>query len=425
MLFPLHCDAPIYHYPIATIGLIVVNVLLFVIAPPLDPEAMFVEQVNQRLASDNRTVEQLTQTELDQIMLEEAAKLPDDFAHPDWRQLHFGNGLHPEQWILASFLHADWLHLVGNMVFLWALGLVIEGKLGWWRFFMLYLLIGTAGYGLVQVLMLSADGGNALGASLPIYGLMVLALLWAPLNELHCVLLLRGPMLIDVPILWFALGYLFLQVAFFLLGGMNMSSEALHLVGAVVAAPIGLVMLRKKMVDCEDFDAISVLQGRHELSREEKAAQREASPQFKAKVADQQSAFLAQIQEIVDQQKNPALAWAAHQKMRHRFYDWLLPESTLRNIIRLYNEQGKLAEAIPAMQEFLHRYPRHRTADVRLMLAQYMIREAGRPRQGIIILSKMDGEQLADTQRIARDKLMQLAERRKSDIELEEPCEDF
>ncbi len=425
MLVPLHSDAPIYHYPITTIGLIVVNVLLFIISPPVDAEALFVQQVNQRLAQDNRTVESMTPAELEAVMLEEAGKLPDDFMHPDSRMLHFGNGLHPLQWVTANFMHAGLLHLLGNMVFLWGLGLVIEGKLGWWRFLVVYLLIGTTGYGLVQVLMMGADGGNALGASLPIFGIMVLALIWAPLNELHCVLWFRGPMLIDVPIVWFALGYLVLQVGVFFISGKGMGSEALHLLGAVVAVPIGLVMLKAKLVDCEEYDAISVWRGRHEMTRDEKAKEKEASPEFQAKVTTQQTAFLAQIQEIVDRQKNPTLAWAAHQKMRHRFYDWKLPEQTIRSIIRLYHAQNKMVESLPAIEEFLHRYPAPRTTDMRLTLAQYMIRQAGRPRQGLLLLAKVDPDHLSETQRIARDKLIALAESAKQEVEIEDPCEDW
>lgn len=425
MLFPLHSDAPIYHYPITTVGLIVVNVLLFICWPPVDAEELFVQQVYQRLEQENRILENMTQIELDEVMLDEASKLSSDALHPDSRVLHFGNGLRPWQWVTANFMHADVIHLVGNMIFLWGLGLVIEGKLGWWRFLLVYLMIGSAGYGLVQVLMLNADGGNALGASLPIYGIMVLALLWAPLNELHCVLWFRGPMTIDVPIVWFALGYLVLQIGIFLLTGMEMGSEALHLLGAVVALPVGLVMLTAKLVDCEDYDAISVWRGRHEMSRDEKAKEKEASPEFQAKVAGQQATYLAQLQEIVDKQRDPALAWTVHQKMRHRFYDWMLPEQTLRSIIRQYHEQDKFEQSLPAMEEFLYRYPAQRTADIRLTMAQHMIRQAGRPRQGLLLLGKLDPAHLSSTQLIARDKLTALAEETKREIEIEEPCEDW
>lgn len=421
MLIPLHSDAPIYHYPITTVGLIVVNVLLYILWSPHDSdqlEELLYQRVNQRIEAEKLIPEEMTEQQIDAIFIEEAQHL-----HADWRMLQFGNGLNPVQWLMANFMHADAMHLVGNMIFLWALGLVIEGKLGWWRFLLVYLLIGTAGYGLVQFVMLGADGGAALGASLPIYGILVLALLWAPLNELHCVLMIRGP--IDMPIIWFALGYLVLQFGIFLLTGMHMGSEALHLIGALVAVPVGLVMLKTNMVDCENYDAISVFRGRHEMTRAERAAEEEASPEFKAKVAAQQAAYLARIEEIVEQQKNPALAWATHQRMRHLSHDWVLPESTLRGIITLFHDQQQFVESVPAMQELLQRYPPQRTSDARLALAQYMIRDAERPRQGQLLLAKLDPVHLNDKQRSAREKLLRLAEQRKADIEIEEPCEDW
>jgi membrane associated rhomboid family serine protease len=123
MLIPWDTDAPCYHFPWATIGLIILNVLLFGALVAAEGEGF------------------------DEWILE------------------FGNGLHPLQWISTHFLHADIMHLVGNMIFLWAFGLVVEGKLGWKIFLPLYLAMGLT-YGLIiQIVMSEADGGGALGAS--------------------------------------------------------------------------------------------------------------------------------------------------------------------------------------------------------------------------------------------------------------------
>ena len=51
--------------------------------------------------------------------------------------------LHPIQWVTHNFLHYDVLHLAGNMLFLWSFGIVVEGKLGAFKFLMTYLAIGT------------------------------------------------------------------------------------------------------------------------------------------------------------------------------------------------------------------------------------------------------------------------------------------
>jgi membrane associated rhomboid family serine protease len=66
-----------------------------------------------------------------------------------------GGLLAPEAWqqaildgralrlVTALFLHADWAHLVGNLVFLLIFGLPAERAMGAWRFLLLFLLGGA------------------------------------------------------------------------------------------------------------------------------------------------------------------------------------------------------------------------------------------------------------------------------------------
>lgn len=42
------------------------------------------------------------------------------------------------------FLHGGVLHLLGNVWFLWIFGGNVEGRIGWWRYLLLYLLAGFA-----------------------------------------------------------------------------------------------------------------------------------------------------------------------------------------------------------------------------------------------------------------------------------------
>ena len=68
--------------------------------------------------------------------------------------LALGDGLHPVQWVTHNFLHIGIGHLVGNMIFLWAFGMVVEGKLGPFSYLLVYLLIGTLHGALTQTLFL-------------------------------------------------------------------------------------------------------------------------------------------------------------------------------------------------------------------------------------------------------------------------------
>ncbi len=79
-----------------------------------------------------------------------------------WHALWFqGRG-----WRLLSalFLHADWAHLLGNLVFLLIFGLPAERVMGPWRFGLLFLL-GGAIANLAAVLVIGAPHRLVIGAS--------------------------------------------------------------------------------------------------------------------------------------------------------------------------------------------------------------------------------------------------------------------
>ncbi len=80
--------------------------------------------------------------------------------------------------LYAMFLHGGWLHLLGNMLFLWVFGNNIEDRFGRFKFLFFYLLCGyVAAYGFAlasrdsAVPMIGASGAVAgvLGAYLVLY----------------------------------------------------------------------------------------------------------------------------------------------------------------------------------------------------------------------------------------------------------------
>ena len=64
----------------------------------------------------------------------------------------------------ALFLHADWAHLLGNLVFLLIFGLPSERAMGPWRFLLLFLL-GGAVANLAAVLAIDSPDRVVIGAS--------------------------------------------------------------------------------------------------------------------------------------------------------------------------------------------------------------------------------------------------------------------
>src|SRR5438477_12004182 len=73
--------------------------------------------------------------------------------------------------LTSMFLHGSWMHLLGNMWFLWLFGNNVEDSMGRGRFVAFYLLCGLAA-ALLQVLITPDSGVPMVGASGAISGVM-------------------------------------------------------------------------------------------------------------------------------------------------------------------------------------------------------------------------------------------------------------
>ncbi|RKO67643.1 rhomboid family intramembrane serine protease [Desulfofundulus salinus] len=73
--------------------------------------------------------------------------------------------------ITAMFLHGGWVHLGGNMLYLWIFGDNVEDRLGHFRFLLFYLLCGVVG-SLAHVLANPASPVPVIGASGAIAGVL-------------------------------------------------------------------------------------------------------------------------------------------------------------------------------------------------------------------------------------------------------------
>ena len=73
--------------------------------------------------------------------------------------------------ITSMFLHGSWMHLIGNMWFLWLFGNNVEDSMGHLRYVVFYLLCGI-GAALAQVAANPASGIPMVGASGAISGVM-------------------------------------------------------------------------------------------------------------------------------------------------------------------------------------------------------------------------------------------------------------
>jgi membrane associated rhomboid family serine protease len=81
------------------------------------------------------------------------------------------DNLHVISLFTSMFLHGSWLHVLGNMLFLWVFGRNLEDLIGGTRFLAFYVVCGLAA-GLVQVLANPSAPTPTVGASGAIAGVM-------------------------------------------------------------------------------------------------------------------------------------------------------------------------------------------------------------------------------------------------------------
>lgn len=147
----------------------------------------------------------------------------------------------------SMFMHGSWLHIIGNMWFLWIFGNNVEDAMGHVRFVIFYLLCGLSA-ALLQVFLTNNPAVPMVGASGAIGGVMGAYILLYPRVHVHMLLILGFFVTtVAVPAV-FMLGYWFLLQ---LLGGF-MSARAegggvafwAH-VGGFVAGGLLVLLFRK------------------------------------------------------------------------------------------------------------------------------------------------------------------------------------
>lgn len=147
--------------------------------------------------------------------------------------------------VTYMFLHGSWLHLAGNMIFLWVFGDNVEAATGHIRFLLLYLLSGAAGAA-VHIAIDPASAIPLVGASGAIGGLVAAYLLLQPFARVT--LLVLAIVTVRVRAYWILgawIAWQIVNVLFFEAGEIAYWS---HL-GGLVAGALLFLLLRKPEVE--------------------------------------------------------------------------------------------------------------------------------------------------------------------------------
>jgi membrane associated rhomboid family serine protease len=174
-MFPLRDENPTYLTPAVTIGIILLNALVWVVLQGAG--------TNPALA---RSVCQL-------------GAIPGELLHtiPAGTRIPVGPGLscvltdHAAWYTVlrSMFLHGGWLHIIGNMWFLWVFGNNVEDSMGHGRFVIFYLLCGMLA-ALAQIFSSPGSSAPMVGASGAISGVMGAYLVLYPRVRVHTLVFL-------------------------------------------------------------------------------------------------------------------------------------------------------------------------------------------------------------------------------------------
>ena len=131
--------------------------------------------------------------------------IPARYSHPDWA-VTFGLPLDTYWPFLTNlFLHGGWLHVIGNMWFLYLFGDNVEDRLGHIRYFLFYLLSGVAA-NTVHFLANANSTMPVIGASGAIAGVMGAYLRLFPTARIVTLVpILFFPFFFDIPAVFFML----------------------------------------------------------------------------------------------------------------------------------------------------------------------------------------------------------------------------
>lgn len=185
-MIPLKDTIPSRHWPIMTLLIIIANVYIFIFQQQLEPESY--------------------------------RSLNYSFGLVPFR--FFQNGINSFQdfipFVTHLFLHAGWMHLIGNMWALWLFGDNVEDRMGSFRFLVFYISMGIIA-GLVNIYFEPRLSIPTIGASGAIAGVMGAYFIMYPSSKIVTFIpLFFIPLFIEVPAIIYLGFWLFSQIYSFL-----------------------------------------------------------------------------------------------------------------------------------------------------------------------------------------------------------------
>lgn len=224
MFVPLHDNTPlqVIRFQFVTLSIIIGNVLIFLTTGAFQPEAQMAS-----VASSFGVV-------------------PADLTH---LTQNIPNSPIPEPltFITYMFVHAGWMHLISNMLFLWVFADNVEDAFGYFAFALFYLLCGIAG-ALAHVAMAPDSSAPLIGASGAVSGVIGAYVLLYPRARIWILLFFRIPLRISA--IWVLGGWFLLQLFSIYTADKNGDQEIAFWthIGGFIAGLLITLLLRSRLL---------------------------------------------------------------------------------------------------------------------------------------------------------------------------------
>lgn len=218
VFLPLHDSNPLKFiwFQFTTVTLILINVIVFVWQDSLGEQGLIQVAMTAGVTP---------------VALLGTATLPPELAM-----------LPPEATLVTyMFLHGDWWHLIGNMLFLWVFGDNVEDAMGSIKFLFFYILTGVAA-GLAHAYANTGSEAPLIGASGATAGVIGAYIMLYPKVKVWSLAFMRIPL--RLPAYWVIGAWVVTQVIFIAVGIEDGTAWWAH-IGGFIAGVLLVVIFKR------------------------------------------------------------------------------------------------------------------------------------------------------------------------------------
>lgn len=306
-----------------------------------------------------------------------------------------------------------------ELMLLWSFGMVVEGKIGWLKFLPLVaILYGMELIGHSFIAPLEGQEWLMVGTA-TLFALMGLAVVWAPENDIdfyyayfysYFFVYRAGSGTVGIAITSIALLVCFINLIFACLASSLWTTPMLNFTLLGMGITVGIALVKLDLVECENWDLLSVLSG-----RPSGPPKRKRSLNIRARrLDDDERPAESTRRRRIHQRFRNALA-KGDIEQAHEVYTRLIPadaidETDLRGLIRGLQAQGHYRDSLPVMSDYVQRFP-SKAERMRLKMAEVLIRHETRPQQALAVLQRVRPDRLTEPLKRAWTQLKQEAQR--------------